>query len=139
VRKFQHIMTETPSELYGTFRSKLTILAGVPERGDIVSLAYGVSRGVPVIVLGQYTGDERTSHGSQFQGISPKDARALAAMLLEAAEDADPTVCPICKGTSKVERPSFSNPGQSVTRDCTTCRASGRLFPRQDQTFAVEE
>ncbi len=128
MKRFEVLTHEEPG-LVGPYRARLVALAGLPAHVDgIIALGPGVERGVPVVVISQTYGDDRTGGGSQLQAILPKHARAFAEALLAAAEAAEPTPCAICAGSGKVSRPSFADPGRSALRDCASCRGTGSLF-----------
>lgn len=74
----------------GDWTARITVRAGVPELKDgMISLAMGVERGVPVVVIGQDSGDAKLRQGSQLQAITTQHARMLAALLLEAVDEVD--------------------------------------------------
>lgn len=78
------------SRAHGPFQARLIVRAGAPTPKDgLVSFAPGVAYRAPCIVIGQTSGDRKTGQGSQLQGIAAKDARALAALLIEAADHLD--------------------------------------------------
>lgn len=50
----------------------------------------------------------------------------LAALSLPVASPVA-AVCPVCRGSGSVKRPSFSVPGEAVLSSCSICHGSGKL------------
>lgn len=90
MKRFAVVTHEEPGIGGLVFRSVLSAEAGVPTVVDgLLSLAPGVERGEPVVVISQDSGDEKTSQGSRLMAVSPKHAREFAKALLDAADEAD--------------------------------------------------
>lgn len=89
MKRFEVVTHEEPG-FAGPFRARLVVSAGVPTAQDgMTPLSPGVARGLPVVVIGQDAGDNRTRTGNQLQAIRPEDARRLAWALMEAADEAE--------------------------------------------------
>lgn len=90
MKRYVHELHRSPFVGDHTFIASMVVLAGVPEKSDgLLPLAPGVDRGAPVVSIAQRNSDGRTGTSVVLGCIRPSDARALAAVLIEAADYAE--------------------------------------------------